>query len=222
MSEQRKNIGDWYKNLTPAEQKAHIDKLQAKRRSSLEEKRKLKMSAEEKARELLPELIAKDMIRAADWKPSDEMLQKLRGLVEKGYSIDDMRNGPFRNLDDKSWQSIVKHMFKDQVGQIEALGVSLLQSRKEALARCKKRARAIRKEMKFFKKTNKPIPPKYFTELASAEDKLHAIEVELMKTLHHVEAVGEKSKAASITVNLNTSRPRPSSEGAIDITPKAT
>ncbi len=219
MSEQRKNIGDWYKSLSPEEQRAHIDQLQAKRRAKLEEKKKLRMSAEEKAKELLPELIAKDYIRSADWRPSDNMLQKLRELVGKGYSIDDMRNGPFRDLDEKTWSSVIKHLFKDQVGQIEALGISLLQSRKEALARCKKRARMIKKEMRVFKTQGKPVPPKYFTELGAVEDKQHAIEVELMKTLHHVEAVGEKSKAASITMNFSTPRPKPS-EAAIDVTPK--
>lgn len=221
MSETRANIGNWYKSLTPEEQKAHIAKIQAARKERLAQKKALKMSAEERAKEMLPELIAKDMMRSADWKPSDEMLQKLRNLVSKGYSIDDMRNGPFRNLDDRSWASIVKHLFKDQVGQIEALGISLLQSRKEAIVRCKKRAREIRKQMKIFKKAKNPVPPKYFTELGAVEDKLHAIEVELMKTLHHVEAVGEKSKAASITMNFNTPRPKPTTEGAIDITPKA-
>lgn len=217
MDVKQKNIGDWLKSLTEEQRQAHYAKMQEKRREYVANKRKLKMSAEEKAREMLPELLARDMIaeKTGEFRPSEETLMKLRDLISKGYTVEQMRSGPFRGLEQKVWDSIIKHLFKNHVGQIEDLGITLIQSRKLAMSRLQKRARMIRKEMKEWKKSGKRVPPKLFSELGACEDKIHSIEVELTKTLYQVEAVGEKAKAPSITLNFGTPRPSPVEEKVV-------
>lgn len=219
MGDKQTGIGKWFHNLTAEERAAHHIKLQEGRKKAQDARRKLKQTAHEKALELLPEILAKEMIAEKEYQPTQEVVTQLKELISKGYSTEQMRSGPFKNLPEKTWSSLVKHLFKSQVGQIEDLGVLLLQARKDARRRLEKRGRMIRKEMKEWKKKGR-IPPKLFSELGSVENELHKIEIEMTKTMHQVEAVGEKNKGTAINLHFNTPRPKALEETAIDVTPK--
>lgn len=217
----------WRNSLTPEQREAHYKRLAQAGTAKRMEKVALLEEAKRKSYDLLPELIAQQYLLADkdDYKPTNEMLGQIRDLMNKGLSVEKMRQGAFRALSDKSWQKLTKFLFKDHVSQSEDLGLELLNKKHAAIETLKKRVRMIRKEIKQYKKTTDKVtgkslfvPPALLKVLGETEDKLMSLEFETANTLHNIGAVGEKAKAASITIITNT--PRPRSEEAIDITPK--
>lgn len=208
----RPNIKDWMAKLTPEEKEAHYAKQKEKVREKARLKRELKQTAQEQALTLLPEMMARQMTTSKEWHPSDELLQTLRGLIQKGLTIQEMRSGAFKTMDQKSWGALQTALFKDHVGEIASMGLTLLESRKAALVRLKKRARWLRKIMRKIEKDKKTVAPKYFSELGACENEMHNLEVELAKTFYQIEAVGEKAKSGAINIHLGTPRPKPPEE----------
>lgn len=219
-------IDEWYDSLTPEQQKAHIEKIQRRRIEVKAEKEKERTNAIKQAQALLPELIAREVMAGdstKEYRPSNETLHKLRVLISKGCGIQEMRQGPFRSLSDKHWQALTKFLFKDHYSQGEDLGLMMIKSRQVAVKDTKSRIGMLKRQIKWHKTEYPKLPcPIGLIEMLGREQKyLHEIEVEMAKTMHNINIVGEKAQSAGLTIIMNTPRPPKQQEMSIDITPKA-
>jgi hypothetical protein len=206
--------------LSPEERAAHIKKMQLARVEARTKKLQENNELQKKAMEILPEIVAQSILRESldeNWEPAHEMVEKFRLLTEKGYTIDELRAGHFKSIDNKTWDKLIRALFKNHVPQLESLGIDIISSRQKAVKMLKRRAGMIRREMKRYRDNNKATPPALFRELSNVEDRLHDVEIELAQVLNRIGLVGDKSKSSAIHVHINT--PRPKEEKAIDITP---
>lgn len=212
----------WRKALSPEDKKKFYEGIQKKSAEARAKKKQERAEATEKAKEMLPEIIAQQMLLEdnPEYKPSSDMIGKLRTLMDKGYTVEQMRQGAFRQLSDKSWQKLLKFLFKDHIAQVEDVGLELITKKKQMVSMLKKRVRIIKKELRAYKAEKKFVPPALLKVLGETEDKLMEIELDMANTLHKIGAVGEKSKAASINIYTSTPRPRKPEDEAIDVTPK--
>lgn len=219
------NIGDWYNNLTESE-KANFHAVRKEKKKATEDrKRKLLEEARAKATELLPEILANDLLLAENdnYTPLPRTIEKLKDLLNSGMTIESMRK-KFNGVSDKSWEKITRFIFKNQVHHVEDIGLDIITVKKRALDMLGRRIKTLKREIRNAKKPDKDggkkkqAPVSLLNLLANAEDEYMKIELDVAKVLHGIGAVGEKSKAASIHVHLATPRPQPTPQK--DVTPK--
>lgn len=215
----RPSIKNFLDSMSPEQKKAFYESNRAKAKARAEAKRQEREAVERQAKEMLPALMAEQMSQEiamhdadTNYVPSREILTKLRTFKDSGLTTDEMRSRFFKDLTDRSWQRLMKFLFKDHVGQVEDLGLDILNAKKKALSTLEARRRTLRKEIKHAKKNGKAPPPAFFKLLADAEDRIMTLEMDVSKTLHSLGAVGEKSGAASLHLHFGTPRPKPEQE----------
>lgn len=219
------NIGKFW-DCSPEEKKAKLDAIIAKANETRRLKKQAMAEAKIKAQELLPELIAQDILRTEtdNYTPRQETIDKLKSLQDSGLSFDQIRKKYFAQVSDSGWHKLTKFVFKSQIEQPEDLGLDLISAKKKHLGMLDRRVKMIKKELKQLKKAKKegksPLTSanELMKMLAIAEDKFMEMEMDFAKTLHSIGAVGSKVKSASI--HIHSSIPRPAAENAIDVTPK--
>jgi len=213
--------GNWLQNLTPEQKIEHYKKLRAAQQEAAVKRMQLKNETNAKAMELLPEMVANSILQEANdgnWEPPHEIIEKVRLLTDKGYTIDEMRQGHFKTVDSKIWDKVIRGLFKNHVPQLESLGIDIITSRQKAVRMLRRRAGMIKREMKSYREEKKHTPPALFRELSNVEDRLHDVEIELAQVLNRIGLVGDKNKSSAIHIHMST--PRPKEEMPIDITPK--
>ena len=219
------NIGKFW-DCTPEERRAKIDAITAKANETRRLKKQAMAEAKIKAQELLPELIAQDILRTEtdNYTPRQETIDKLKSLQDSGLSFDQIRKKYFAQISDSGWHKLTKFVFKSQIEQPEDLGLDLIGAKKKHLGMLDRRVKMLKKELKQYKKAKKEGKPilgganELMKMLAIAEDKFMEMEMDFAKTLHSIGAVGSKVKSASI--HIHSSIPRPAAENAIDVTEK--
>ncbi len=214
----RSPIEIWNRNNPNAKEirKAAREKAWAATR----EKARIVQDAKKKANELLPTLLAVELLEAEDdgYVPPRQVVEGLKKCVEMGLSFDAMRREHFNKLSQKAWAKITRYVFKDQIYQVEDLGINLIKSRQEQLRMMKKRLNFMRKELRQQKRKAGTVNLQLLKMIKDDEDKYFALEKDFAQTLSNIGAVGEKNKLSNITINMST--PRPAKKEAKDITPK--
>lgn len=207
--------------MTPEERAAHYAAVTKKGEQTRAAKRAEAAALREKARELVPVLLAEEMILSEheNIRPSPRVLARTRELMDKGMSIEAMRKELFSRASEKAWTQFKKYLFQDHIAQAEDLGLEILNVKKRAIKTLKSRIREAKKMIKEAKEKNRP----FLTLMEmrqSAEDKLLEIELDVSKTLYSVGAVGKKQGASGgVTVNFNIPRPAAPASVVVDVTP---
>lgn len=210
------DIRDFYNKMTPEERKAFYIQAEEKRRLRRERNTKVLNEARQKAKDILPELLAQELLMSndQDYTPRGETLEKLRGLLDAGLTMEEMRKKHFHSMSDAGWEKLTKFLFKHHIHHAEDLGLDIITVRNRHRQILKTRIREIERDLKLLRKQEK-IPPLGLRQMkAEAEAELMKLEMDVAKNLHGIGVVGDKAKAASIHVHLST--PRPSQK---DITP---
>lgn len=214
----RPSIAAFHASMTPEQKIAFYRRNGEIARERTEQRKREREQAEREAKQLLPKLLAEQMSQdiAAkendrDYVPNRETLTKLRSFMESGLTIEEMRSQYFGGLTEKSWQRLMKFLFKDSVGQVEDLGLEILSVKKKHLTKLDSRARQLRKEIRAYKLEKKHAPPALYKLLSETENEALKIEMDVSKVLHSLGAVGEKASAP--TMHLHFSTPRPKDDG---------
>lgn len=219
------NIGKFW-DCSPEDKKKKIDAIVAKAKETKRKKREAIAAARIKAQELLPELMAQDILKAEtdNYTPSQGTIDKLKSLQDSGLNFEQIRKKYFSQVSDSGWHKLTKFVFKSQIEQPEDLGLDLISAKKKHLGMLDRRVKMLKKELKQLRKAKKEgkslltSTNELMKMLAVAEDKFMEMEMDFAKTLHSIGAVGSKVKSASI--HIHSSIPRPASDNSIDITPK--
>ena len=212
----RKNLiqENFFKNKTPEEIAAWRKSSTEKRRAIWEQKKIEKAEMIEKARALMPEMLAYDLlseeVKKDNWIPNQELIDKVKVLLKKDMPLETLRSKYFEKVSDKTWHHLMKFVFKSQVAQSEDLGAEIMRVKQSTGERIKRQIREYKKQIKYYQEEKKTrIIPAYLLQLKrDAEMELIRLEREVAETLFKVGAVGEKSKAPSFIVNMKMDRPQ--------------
>lgn len=213
----------FFKGKTEEEIKAWRAASAQKRKEVWAEKKRRKEETLEKARELVPSMLAYDLLseetKKENWIPSQEMIDKIKLLIKKDMPLEELRKREFRGVSDRTWHQLMKFVFKSQVANSEDLGAEILRVKYSTTERLKKQIRDIKKQMKLFtEETGKKVMPAYLMQMKrDAEMDLIKLERDVAETLFKVGAVGEKSKAPSFIVNMKLPRPEKKEEKVIEV-----
>lgn len=184
-----------------------------KRHETIEAKKAKQREMHAKAEELVPEVLAYDIasreLKNDSWIPKQETIDKIKLLLKKNFSIEEMRTKYFRGVSDETWHKVMKYVFKSQASQPEDLGAQIFQAKQRAVSELKKQVSLINKQIKEYKKERETkIIPQYLLKAKSELTmKLVEVETDVARTFHNIGAVGDKSKSPSIHVHVATPRP---------------
>lgn len=205
---------NFFSKMTPEEIKEFHAQAGRKRAVILARKREEKAEMLKKAKELVPEMMAYDLAAEEydreNWVPKQETIDKIKFLMTKNFTIEEMRVKFFSKLKDETWHKLMKYVFKSHVSQSEDLGAELVKAKDKSVKMIKARIRDIKKEVKEFRKGNpgKLVPTSLRALLAADENRLADLTMDYAKTLVQVGAVGEKSKSPSLHIHMgNVPRP---------------
>ncbi len=210
----RNLIGEFFKNKTPEEITEHHRQAGLKRKAIWERKRKEKADMLVKAKELMPSILAYDLlseeVNKENWIPSQEMIDKVKVLFKQDMPLETLRSKYFTKVSDKTWHQLMKFCFKSQVHGSEDLGAELMRVKQRTCNSIKKQIREYKKQIKIYceEKKTKVIPAYLLNLKRDAESELMRTEREVAETLFKVGAVGEKSKSPSFIVNMKLPRPQ--------------
>jgi predicted DNA-binding protein YlxM (UPF0122 family) len=210
----RGNINDdFISKMTPEECKAWRARAAKKRSDTWKAKHQEQKDLLEKAKSLLPEVLAYDLAHEEmgkeNYVPKQEVIDKLKVMLSKNLTIEQVRSRYFPQIKDDAWHKLMKFVFKSQVSQSEDLGAQIVKVKTEAIKRIKQRLRMYKKEIKVYKaeKNTRLTPVSLLTLVKDSENELMAIELDVSTTLFRVGAVGEKSKSPSLHLHVTTPRP---------------
>ncbi len=212
----------FFDGKTPEEIKAWQKAAGRKRSETLKAKFAAKRALIEQARDLVPEVIAHDLmaeeIQKENWTPKQETIDKLKLLINKGLTVEEMRTKYFTGIKDDTWRRMMKFVFKSHTPDPESLGLrlelALEQSRLQILAQLKEIEQQIRLHKR--EKNTKLIPNWLLVMKQEREDKLLEVMQSVAKTLNEINAVGEKSKNPSVHIHVATPRPKKPEEPSIE------
>lgn len=221
-------IGEYFKNMSPEEKKAWYAEQAEKRKKTLAAKAEAMRTAREKAKAMLPELLAQDMLMAEqdNYHPRQETLDKLRGLINSGLTMEQMRSQYFKGMTDKGWEKLTKFLFKSHHVNAETIGLDILSVKQQLMKTLKARVKSYKREIKTYREENKGkkgrsrfVPISLMNMLAQAEDELFRVEMDYAKAVQHLGVVGDKSKTPSVVIHTTVPRPAPVSQEPKDVTP---
>ncbi len=218
-------IGNFFKKMTPEEKKVWYAEQAEKRKATYAEKRETIRKAREKAKDLLPEILANDMLMSENdnYHPRQETLDKLRSLIDSGLTMEQMRTQYFKGMTDKGWEKMTKFLFKSHHVNAETLGLDIMTVKVQLMKTLKARVRNYKAEIREYKKANKGqkkfVPLTLLNMLAAAEDELFRVEMDYAKAVTHLGVVGDKSKSPSIIIHTTVPRPVAPSNEPKDVTP---
>jgi hypothetical protein len=212
--------------MTPEERIAWR-KRAGEKRSQLKAKQKAdKEALMQEARALVPSLIAQELMAEdmdnPQWVPKQDMIDKIKVLMAKGLTIEEMRAKHFRGIKDENWHRIAKFVLKSTVANPEDMGLELRSSYEMSVRMLRSRLREIEAQIRIYKKEKgvKLIPAYLLTMKHEAENRFLAITESVSKTMHQVEAVGEKSKAPVLHVHVGTPRPKQEEKQVVEVSPE--
>jgi len=225
MSEEQKTkrrtpLVEWMEGLSEEERKAHVAKAHEGRRRQAEERRQRLAEAKKEADRLLPRILAEEIksdIQGKDWKPSQETRDKLALLVDKGLTLKEIRLKYCSGVEQVVWDKIVRDMLKNQVANEEDLGIQLLQSQQTHLKNLQKQLKAIRKDIRTYKKQKKDVPFSLRKMELEITDRIFRLSVDNAEAMLKLGVVGEKQKAANINIHMSLPRPEKKVEQVIEV-----
>jgi len=186
-----------------------------KQRLAIQERKearlKLHKEAEKKAKEILPEILAAKIIEEThgeNFRPTMDTVVKLRSLVGKGMSLNDIRKRYFSSVSQAHWDKVTRWMFKDTVPNAEALGIDIFKTQLNYKKQLKKRIRDLKREIRSYKLSEKAVPTKLHMLIAEAEEKIYRIEMDVADSLKNLEVVGDKARNTAINIHMATPRPK--------------
>jgi hypothetical protein len=212
MSEKKKlsPIEIYRNSMTPEEYEQYKLKAAEGRRRAAEMRRKQKEEILAKAQALVPNLLAeeiKNQITGRDFKPSIEVTEKLRALVDQGVTLKEMRSKYFREIDQSVWDKIVKYIFRDQVVNAEDLAIRLLQSQQTYLKALRKQLKGVAKEKRICKKEKRQVSPNLMRLELSLSERIFQLESDISTAMLNLGVVGDKQKAGIVNIHMNIPRP---------------
>lgn len=212
--------------MSPEERKAFFERILEKRKATMAARKAKESELRVKAEEMAPIILAQEIIREGNenQRPPQAVIEKLKGLLSEGMTLDEMRKKIFPNSGEKAWNNLTKWLFQDHAPNAEALGLDILSVRRRAMRNTKAYLREIRREIKITKDEAKKKGKRYeilglLDRKRQAEKDLANMELDIAKVLHTVGAVGSKAKGGGGGVTLNFSIPRPPNVSK-DVTPK--
>lgn len=226
---QESNIGKFRASMTPEQMAEWQKKIVEKGNATRAKKRETVLAAKEKAKSLLPELIAADLLLAEgeNYTPRQSTIDKIKSILKDNpkLTMEDMRKRYFSAMSDRGWEKLTKALFKSHLSHVEDLGLEILQVKKDAIRVLEKRIRMLNKEIKNARKYQKAnnlqirAPSSVLEFLVDCEKELLKIKLDVSKAIHSVGAVGEKNKTSG-AIHIHTTIPRPTEQAAVrDITP---
>jgi hypothetical protein len=212
MSEKKKlsPIEIYRNSMTPEQYEQYKLKAAEGRRRAAERRRKQKEEILAKAQALVPNLLAeeiKNQITGRDFKPSIEVTEKLRALVDQGVTLKEMRSKYFREIDQSVWDKIVKYIFRDQVVNAEDLAIRLLQSQQTYLKALRKQLKGVAKEKRICKKEKRQVSPNLMRLELSLSERIFQLESDISTAMLNLGVVGDKQKAGIVNIHMNIPRP---------------
>lgn len=213
--------------MTPEERQAWHERANIKRIDTMARKKKAMADAKAKAVELLPSLLAEEMLLLENdsYTPSNTVLEKIRALLDNPkMTLEVLRRKQFRSLSDKGWQKLTAFLFKDHISSADDLGLQILEQRQEEILRLEKTIKMLKKEQKIIKKDKKKkglpqVTPSSLLELIlDAERDLRNYRLDVNKNIYKTNLDAGKIKS-STSVHIHTTIPRPEVK---DVTPKKT
>lgn len=202
-------------------------KAQAKGKASHAKRKEERLAQIQKAKELVPHLLAVDMVSMEDDKyiPPNDVLERVRRLLEKPeVTLETLRRDHFRNMSERGWQKLTSFLFKDHISNESDLGLQILETRKKRLGELGKIVKGIEKEIRLHKKAKRKegktatVPFGLLELRITAQKNLMDYEAEVNRTLFK-QNLDTKNNKASTAIHIHTQIPRPSKEEAKDITP---
>lgn len=208
------NVNDWFKSLTPEQQKAQVAKMNAVRM----EKRKQRLEIHERAKTLMPTIQAEAMLQelSANQRPTANTLMAMRQLMDQSkLSLDDFRARFVPNVTDEQWKNLTKYVFEDEVASPQQLGYGLVKAKQRHLHMLQRRIKMIEKEMRLQRKIARKageIPKmnvSLFDRLTDAQNEYFKAEQDLTTAMNTIDVFDQKkkSKGGGMTINLNIPRP---------------
>lgn len=215
--------------MTPEQMAEWQKKIVEKGNVTRAKKRKAILAAKEAAVSLLPEIIAADLLLAEgeNYTPRQSTIDKLKSILKDNpkLTIEEMRKKYFFGMSDRGWDKLTRALFKSHMSHVEALGLEILQVKKDAIRVLEKRIRMINKELRSEKKYQKEkglqvrISTAKLELLIDCEKELLKVKLDVSKTLSSTGAVGEKNKGSN-SIHIHTTIPRPPSLDVVkDVTP---
>lgn len=212
----------FFSKMTPEELTEWYKVNAAKRKETMARKRAEKLALQEKAKSMLPEVLALEIanseIQKDSFIPKQETIDKLKLMISKSMSTEELRSKHFPRISDQTWHRLMKFVFKSQVSGPEDLGAELMRAKSNQLTRLKKALRGIKKQMKFYTiETGKKTLPAYLLQMERDYLKeIMELEMDVPKVLAQIEAVGEKSKSPSLHLHMKTPRPPKEDEKVVE------
>jgi hypothetical protein len=155
----RSKIHEYFLNkLTPEELAEHQRKVAEKRRATWAAKKEQQEQIKQQAMALVPSVLAHDIaqkeLESENFIPTQDMIDKMKLLLKKDITIEELRKRYFRTVSDNTWHKIIKYVFKSQVMQIEDVGADILSAKRNAIELLRKRIKEYKKEIKAYKQTD--------------------------------------------------------------------
>ncbi len=202
--------------MTPQEQAQwRVDAIR-KRAATMAARKAEKAALVEKARALIPEIMAHELMAEdmdnPNWTPKQDLIDKIKSLINRGLTIDEMRAKHFKGVKDSNWERITKFVLKSINPTPESSALDIRAAFEATVITLRKRVDEIKKEIKLFKKENpkKNVPAYLLSMKYDAEDRFLMVTESSHKSMHQVGGVGEKSKAP--VIHFHSSTPRPTKE----------
>lgn len=211
------------KHKTPEEIAEWRKQAAEKRKAIWAQKKAEKEAMMEKAKALMPEMLAYDLlseeVEKENWIPKQDLIDKVKLILKKDIPLEELRARYFKNVSDKTWHHLMKFVFKSQISQSEDLGAEIMRVKRASVDRLRKQLRDIKKQMKYHKEeTGKKVVPAYLLNMKlDIENRLMDLEQDVAKTLFQIGAVGEKSKAPSFIVNMKLPRPEKKEKDIVEV-----
>lgn len=189
----------------------------AKAKATKAKKRQDVADAREKAKELLPQMLAEDllMLDSDAYTPRPEVLDKVKAiLASPTMTLDRLRRTHFGGMSNKGWERLTKFLFKEHVQNEQHLGLQIIEQRDQGIKALTRRIRMLRKEIKLAKKEAKAsggsmrAPVSLLTLLGEAEKELRDYMADVNKNIFKTNLESNKVKA-STSINIHTTIPRP-------------
>lgn len=212
----------FYDKYTPEEIAAKRAAGLAKRLANNKAKRERQLEIERKADELAPRLLAEQILQESsdkdNWVPSQKTINDFKFFAKENISLEDLRAKHFPLMRDEAWHALLKFVFKSQIANSEDLGAEIIRSKQKGRDDLVKQQREINKQIKYFKEEKKTkVVPAYLMQMKMDITKeIVKQEQDIAKTLHQIGAVGDKSKAPSLTVNFKLPRPEKIEKVVVD------
>jgi len=200
-------------NLTEEQKLEHYKKSAIKRKETYKKKHAAQEELRERARTLLPELVAAeilaDEVKDANWIPKQDTIDKLKSLMTKNMTTDQMRAKYFKNIKDDTWHKLMKFAFRSSVTHVEDIGNAVFQARETNHKRLEKSLKEIEQQIRYYKKEKgtKIIPAYLLDSKHKLIMRIAELSNDYATVLHKTGVVGEKGKSPTLHLHMTTPRP---------------